>query len=156
MNDIIIIEIEKQRNLKKGKGDEMKYLNIDTNQLYDSDYLMNIKTLQNTKVRFSLDMRKCPYNDMLSFSDRMLLGFCFSLMNNHVLFNFKKLSEYLVIDYQITMNFKTRLNKINDNKLKKGYELLIDYVKECNTIYHKINVDEFQKECLKKERVIGD
>lgn len=134
----------------------MKYLNIDTSQLYDSDYLMTIKTLQNTKVKWSLAMRKCPFNNILSFNDRIILGFCHLLINNHVLFNFKKLSEYLVIDYQITMNFKTRLSKINNNELKKWHELLIDYVKECNTIYHKINVDEFQKEQIKKERVIGD
>ena len=132
----------------------MKYLNIDTNQLYDSDYLMTIKTLQNTKVKTHLDMRKFPYNNLLSFKDRVILIYCFELIYNGVLFNFKKLAEYLSIDYQITMNFKTRLSKID--KLKQDYDFLIDYVKECNTIYHKINVDEFQKEQIKNERVIGD
>ena len=132
----------------------MKYLNIDTSQLYDSDYLMTIKTLQNTKVKTHLDMRKFPYNNLLSFSDRVILIYCFRLIYNGVLFNFKKLAEYLSIDYQITMNFKTRLSKID--KLKQDYDFLIDYVKECNTIYHKINVDEFQKEQIKNERVIGD
>lgn len=132
----------------------MKYLNIDTSQLYDSDYLITIKTLQNTKVKIHLDMRKCPYNNLLSFNDRVILIYCFGLIHNGILFNFKKLAEYLSIDYQITMNFKTRLSKID--KLKQDYDFLINYVKECNTIYHKINVDEFQKEQIKKERVIGD
>ena len=132
----------------------MKYLNIDTSQLYDSDYLMTIKTLQNANIKWSLNIGKCPYNDILSFNDRVMLGFCLGLIYNGVLFNFKKLAEYLCIDYQITMNFKMRLSKID--KLKRDYNLLINYVKECNTIYHKINVDEFQKEQIKKERVIGD
>ena len=132
----------------------MKYLNIDTNQLYDSDYLMTIKTLQNTNLNINLNMQKCPYNNILSFKDRVILIYCFGLIYNGVLFNFKKLAEYLSIDYQITMNFKTRLSKID--KLKQDYDFLIDYVKECNTIYHKINVDEFQKEQIKNERVIGD
>ena len=132
----------------------MKYLNIDTNQLYDSDYLMTIKTLQNTNLNINLNMQKCPYNNILSFSDRVMLAHCIGLIHKGVLFNFKKLADYLVIDYQITMNFKTRLSKINE--LKQWYEFLVNYVKECNTIYHKINVDEFQKEQIKKERVIGD
>ena len=121
----------------------MKYLNIDTSQLYDSDYLMTIKTLQNTKLNINLNMQKCPYNNILSFSDRVILEYCIMLMHKGVLFNFKKLANYLAIDYQITMNFKTRLSKINE--LKQLYEFLDNYVKECNTIYHKINVDEFQK-----------
>lgn len=134
----------------------MKYLNIDTNQLYDSDYLMTIKTLQNTNIKSSLDMKTCPFNNILSFNDRVIFMFCGSLIGNGVLFNFKKLAEYLCIDYQITMNFKTRLSKINDEELQHCFKILINYVKECNSIYHKINVDEFQKEYLKKERLIGD
>lgn len=141
----------RNKEIQKGKGDKMKYLNIDTNQLYDSDYLMTIKTLQNTKVKMNLDMRKFPHNDILSFNDRVILIYCFGLIYKGVLFNFKKLADFLAIDYQITMNFKTRLSKID--KLKKDYNFLMDYVKECNTIYHKINVDEFQKEQIKKERV---
>lgn len=131
----------------------MKYLNIDVNQLYDSEYLMTIKTLQNSNIGITLNMKKCPFNNILSFNDRIIFGFCLNLMKHNILFNFKKLAEYLCIDYQVTMNFKTRLSKINNNELNKLNKLLIEYVKECNTIYHKINVDEFQKDVIKKERV---